>query len=237
LHDQVELTDAAAHYWKAIHLLEEAGEGRELGNFLGNLALLEQELGALGPARRHYEQAISLLNEEQDARLCAIALGNLGTLEAESNDWSAARRCHEQALVLLLPLGDRRSEALCRARLAASHAVLGSCKLADRELALAQRLQPEGDTARFEAVRLQRAFLDLCLAKSAWRENDHTEAKVRLEQARTRCEQVQRSELGGRPLSALSDDIRLTLRVLQPMLQQLREQLERDTPSDGGSSA
>jgi len=95
--------------------------------------VLEQELGALGPARRHYEQAISLLNEVQDARLRAIALGNLGALEAESSNWLAARQCHEQALELLLPLDDRRSEALCRARLAAAHAVLGLCKEADAE--------------------------------------------------------------------------------------------------------
>jgi len=227
LHDQVALTEAAAHYWKAIHLLEEAGEGRELANFLANLALLEQELGALEPARRHYERALSLLTEAQDARVRAIALGNLGTLEAECDDWLLARQRHEQALELLQPLDDRRSEALCRARLAAAHAALDSYKLADSEFGQAQRLQSPTDSLQFETIRLQRAFLDLCLARLALRNDDPAEAQVRLEQAEARCAHVEQPELSGHAQLTHSDDIRLTLRLLKPMLSAFRERLEQ----------
>jgi len=40
---------------------------------------------------------------------------------------------------------------------------------------------------------------------------------------------VEQHEYGGRPLLALSDDIRLTLRLLKPMLNDFREQLEGES--------
>jgi serine/threonine protein kinase/predicted ATPase len=222
LHDEARLTEAAAYYWKAIHLLEEAGETRELANFLSNLAVLEQELGAFDSARRHYDRAIVLLSEAADSRLRAIALGNLGALEAESGNWPAARLCHAQALELLLPLNDGYSEALCRARLGAAWASLGFPRLAETELALALRTLAPRDPARLEAVRLQRAFLDLCLAKTALSEHAPAEAKVRLEQAEARVAALERPAIAGVSLSAQSDDIRMTLRVLKPLLSEFR---------------
>jgi serine/threonine protein kinase/predicted ATPase len=228
-HDQGRLTEAAAHYWKAIQWLEEAGEARELANFLTNLAVLEQELGAWPQARRHYERAIGLLTEVGDARLRAIALGNLGALEAECSDWSAARRCYEHALELLAPVADSHSQALCAARLGAALAMLGLLEEAESQLLVARRLLSAADPLRLEAVRLQRAFLELASAKLALTARDAMEARVRLAQARARCAAAEHEPEAGPSLAARSDDIRMTLRVLKPLLSVFAAELDPAT--------
>jgi len=232
LHDQGKLTEAAAHYWKAIRELEETGETRELGNFLSNLALVEQELGARDNARKHYEHAISLQTELGETRLRAIALGNLGSLEAECGDFASARRCHEQALELLEPLGDSYSEALCRARLGAALSMLGSVGEANEQLARARRLLSDADGARFAAVRLQRAFLDLRLSNDALAAGDLTEATRRLTLAESLREEISNSEVHGQPLPSVSDDVRATLRTLTPLFRALRQRLAASPPPE-----
>jgi tetratricopeptide (TPR) repeat protein len=225
LHDEGKLTEAAAHYWKAIQTLEETGEVRMLANFFGNLAVLEQELGSLGPARRHYEKASALLHEIGDPRLRGIVIGNHGTLEAELGDWQAARRQHERALELLLPLQDPHSLALCRARLGAALSTLGLTEEAEEQLSLAQDVSSESDWVGHEAVRLQRAFLELAWARSALVAEDPDEAEQRLAQAVARCEHVRAARAGERSLLALSDDVRAALRALDPLIAALKRDL------------
>jgi predicted ATPase/Tfp pilus assembly protein PilF len=222
LHDSGRLTEAAAYYWRAVHLLEETGELRMRGNFLNNLGVLEQELGAFSRARQHYTEALELLLPAADARLSGIALGNLGALEQECSAWERARRCHEQALELLAPLADAYSEALCLGRLGATLATLGSTTEAESHLSRAQRLVRLAEPSRLEAVRLQRAFLELALARKAFAANDPEAGRTRLAQATERCARVERADGTEPPLATRSDDIRITLRILKPMLQAVR---------------
>ncbi len=225
LHDEGRFPEAAAYYWRAVHLLEETGELRMRGNFLNNLGVLEQEMGEPGRARKHYEQALALLAQAADDRLLAITLGNLGVLEQECSAWQRARRCHEQALELFAPLADTSSEALCLARLGAALATLGDTTRADEHLRRAQLLARSAETSRREAVRLQRAFLELALARESFAARDVDAARARLDQAAERCAHVERSEGDEPGLAARSDDIRITLRILRPML----AELSRDT--------
>jgi predicted ATPase/Tfp pilus assembly protein PilF len=211
LHDAGRLTEAAAYYWRAVRLLEETGEQRMRGNFLNNLGVLEQELGAFKRARRHYREALELLLPAGDDRVSAITLGNLGVLEQECSAWERARRCHERALALFAPLADTYSEALCLARLGATWATLGDVGQAEAHLGRAQRLAVSAEPSRLEAVRLQRAFLELSLARRAFEAGDAEAARARLEQATQRCAQVE-------SLAARSDDIRVTLRILKSLL-------------------
>jgi serine/threonine protein kinase/tetratricopeptide (TPR) repeat protein len=226
LHDSGRFTEAAAYYWRAIRLLEDSGELRMRGNFLNNLGVLEQELGSLGRARQHYEQALRLVGDAGDARLRGITLGNLGVLEQEASDWERARRCHEQALALFEPLDDAHSEALCLSRLGATLAMLGSCAEAEWALNRAHRLLRAGESSRVEAVRLQRAFLDLSLARAALAENQPEEARARLDQANERCLRVEQPFEGEPSLASRSDDIRVTLRILKPMIAALTRAFE-----------
>lgn len=215
LHDAGHLTEAAAHYWRAVRLLEETGELRMRGNFLNNLGVLEQELGAFARARRHYGEALELLLPAGDDRVSAITLGNLGVLEQECSAWPRARRCHERALELFEPLADTSSEALCLARLGATLATLGDVAQAETHLSRAQRMVASAEPSRLEAVRLQRAFLDLSLARRALEGGDAETAQERLEQAAERCALVE-------PLAARSDDIRITLRILRSLRAELK---------------
>jgi predicted ATPase/Tfp pilus assembly protein PilF len=221
LHDSGHLTEAAAYYWRAVGLLEEIGELRMRGNFLNNLGVLEQELRAFSRARKRFEQALTLLVEAADDRLSAITLGNLGVLEQECAAWERARRCHEQALALFAPLADAYSEALCLGRLGATLATLGATAEAETYLNRAQRLVHSAEPSRLEAVRLQRAFLDLALARKAFEESDVETGRARIAQALERCAHVERLTDTEQPLAARSDDIRITLRILKPMLNEL----------------
>jgi predicted ATPase len=218
LHDSGGLTEAAAYYWRAVRLLEDTGELRMRGNFLNNLGVLEQELGAFTRARQHYQQGLGLLVEASDARLCAITLGNLGVLEQECAAWQRARHCHERALALFAPLADPYSEALCLGRLGATLATLGATAQAEDHLNRAQRLVRSAEPSRLEAVRLQRAFLELALAREAFEAGDVEAARARLQQARQRCARVEHGPGAAPSLAARSDDIRITLRILKPML-------------------
>jgi predicted ATPase len=218
LHDSGHLTESAAYYWRAVHLLEETGELRMRGNFLNNLGVLEQELAAFNRARKHYEQALALLGQAADDRLFAITLGNLGVLEQECSAWQRARRCHEQARELFAPLADAYSEALCLARLGAALATLGETVEAEEHLSRAQRLVGSAEPSRLEAVRLQRAFLELALARRAFEAGDAEAGRARLEQVTLRVERAERSDDAEPPLAARSDDIRITLRILKRML-------------------
>ncbi|HET9958128.1 MAG TPA: tetratricopeptide repeat protein, partial [Polyangiaceae bacterium] len=243
LHDLGELAAAAEHYAEAIERLEELGEKRERANFLGNLGILDQELGNIERARRHLNQAIALLTEQGDARLCGIALGNLGSLEAELGDWSAAVSCHERALEMLRPLDDRCSEALCLGRLGAAYATLGRHDLAedyanrafDRlnlgSSASQSDVQGAGtmnsaDLAHGETLHLLGAFLDLEEARSALRQ-EPGEARAHLRRAEARVHRAESMLVGGIPLRTLSDDTRVSLRVLKPLLACLHEELSR----------
>lgn len=139
-------------------------------------------------------------------------------LEQECSAWQRARRCHEQALELFAPLADAYSEALCLARLGATLATLGTTAEAEAYLSRAQRLVGSAEPSRLEAVRLQRAFLELALARKAFDANQLEAGRAKLEQATERCARVERAEGSELPLASRSDDIRITLRILKPLL-------------------
>ena len=52
LHDSGRLTEAAAYYWRAVHLLEETGELRMRGNFL-NISVYWNRTGVLDHRAAH----------------------------------------------------------------------------------------------------------------------------------------------------------------------------------------
>ncbi len=93
-------------YWQGLELAREAGDRRTEAIFLGKLALLEQELDQLDPARTHAREAVEILQGVGDHRLHGAALSIYGAIEAWSDDPDAARRTLEAAKALLGPLGD-----------------------------------------------------------------------------------------------------------------------------------
>jgi predicted ATPase/predicted negative regulator of RcsB-dependent stress response len=225
LHDEEHFTEAAAYYWRAVRHLEACGERRMRGNFLNNLAVLEQELGELIRARKHFDAALRLLAQIGDARLRAITLGNLGVLEALGGDWALARSCHERALRLLEPLDDRNSEALCRARLSATLGLLGDTARSAAELNHALGLARDSDTSLVETIQLHRAFQHLALARLSLDSGDSPTALACLERARLLCDEAGQDNANGPAPAKLSDDVRITLRLLQPLLDRLSARL------------
>ncbi len=217
-HDERDLAAAARFYRQAMASFEASGEARRLANVTGNLAVLEQELGHPTEALDLYERAIFLLEPLRDARMLAITLGNLGVLKLELGDPDRAVELHERSLALLDGSGDARSRALCAGRLSAALSVLGRVPEAEVRLAQAEHAATETDPIVAEAVALTHAFVDLGRAAQAIACDEPDTAAERIAAARRRVERAAGARVGVPALCDRSDDIRSTLRILEPIL-------------------
>ncbi len=225
-HDERDLAAAARFYRQAMASFEASGEVRRLANVMGNLAVLEQELGHRTEALHLYERAILLLEPIRDARVLAITLGNLGVLKLELGEADRAVGLHERSLALLAGSGDARSRALCAGRLAAGLAVLGRVGEAEVRLAHAEHVAMETDAIVAEAVALTHAFVELACAEQAIAADELERAAEKIGAAKRRVERV--VVRGAVPaLCDRSDDIRSTLRILEPILERAEIRLRR----------
>jgi len=182
---------------------------------MGNLALIEQELGDTGAAHELFESARALLEPIRDARSLAVVLGNFGVLELELGEGLRAISLHERALALLAGSEDTRSRTLCLARLAAALAAVGRPAVAEARLAQAERLAQGPSPLLVEIVALARAFIDLASGDGA-----HVDPKSALAAAKRRINRALEARQGDRPLRNQSDDIRAMLRILARLIAQ-----------------
>jgi tetratricopeptide (TPR) repeat protein len=227
-HDEGALADAALSYRKAIVLLEEASEAPWRANFTANLALVEQELGHFGEARRLYERAVSLFDAVRDARLLAIAVGNFGVLELETGAPAAALAAFERSRGLLAGSSDRRSEAICQSRIGAALALLGRPDEAEARLMRAERLAGKAsDVTALEAVLLVHGLVAVSRARRALDTGDGESARERIGEAERAIARSLSATHDGRPIRDQSDDIRATLRIIEPALSELRSGSEK----------
>jgi tetratricopeptide (TPR) repeat protein len=224
-HDEGQLTAAARSYESAIALLEQAGEARHRANLISNLAVLEQELGHLEHAAELYTRALALLEPMRDSRLLGIALGNLGVLELERRHPERALELHERSLALLSDTEDRRSLALCLGRLAATLALVGRLGDAEAKLMRAGRLARGDDALVEEAVALDHAFVELAAARKALSLGMRGEAQRSLQLAKARIARAVRAPSYGPAVRERSDEIRSSLRILDPWLVELEQVL------------
>ena len=212
-HDLGELDEALAHYRQALALFSAIGEDRLAAITLSNLGVLEQEWGMTGEARQHFERAIDLAARVADTRFEGITRGNLASLLIELGSRAEARTLLSAALELARAAGDRRTEALCLARLggalAEDDAIAEASAALDDANAIAHRT---GDAVAKTTVHVQRAFLDLALARRARAAGNTEAAEVHVRDARARAAP------GGDGQADLPDDARTALRILAPLL-------------------
>ena len=225
LHDRRRFDDAYASYVEAIALFESLGDQRYLGLALMNLAILDEERGRLDEARRRFERALVCLEAVRDRRLVGIALSNLGTLDLERGDYAAALDSQERARARLADVGDARSEALCLGRLGAALACAGRVEEATMALAKGERIATRRDATARDTVKVQRAFLDVARARVALASGDKHAADALVDSAGVRVREAlspRANATDEAPLADRSDDVRAALRVLLPMIEELR---------------
>jgi tetratricopeptide (TPR) repeat protein len=159
LHDEGKLDAARRNYERSIALAAEVGDARIEGIMATNLGVIDLELGGLERAAERLAGAQRLLEQARDRRLASIAQSNLMTVELERGDLERARVLGEGALVEQLALGDLRSQAFLRARLAVTYSLLGMGARAEleREHALAAA-RSAGDPDLVDLVSLARFF-------------------------------------------------------------------------------
>jgi predicted ATPase/Flp pilus assembly protein TadD len=225
-HDDGNFSEAARSYRQAIALLQETGEVRQRANFIGNLAVLEQELGHATEARALYREAVALLEPLREARVLAITLGNLGVLELELGQFEEGVALFQRSLALLAGSGDLRTQALCHARLGIALARLGRVDEAEARLVRAERLAQSADVLVSEAIALDHAFVDVARAEIAVRGEAWDGAEDHRKSAHRRMDRVMTSEGGSRSLRDQSDDIRSSLRMLEPAVSALDSAME-----------
>ena len=138
-----------------------------------------------------------------DLRFEGIALGNLGVMEHQAGNVVAARELHERALKCLRRVGERHSEALCLARLAACWADRAERERAEANLREAEALARHLPLTR-RVVSLYRCFVDLA-------DGDERAALRRIADAQADHGEQSR-------LAEVSDDARAVLRMLSHRL-------------------
>lgn len=211
-HDALAIDVARSKYREALGLLVDLGDDRLEGSFRFNLAILEQEAGDRLEAAEQYRRALDRLRAAPDQRLEAIALSSQGTLLQEEGDWQGALEAHDRALRMLREAGDVRSEGLALLRLGGALAMLGRVAEGRDSLDEAERLLHSiDDRVSVGVAGASRAFVDLALAQESLRLGDAKKrdqyrkaAEKRLKEART--------------LVALSDDVRVVLRIVESTL-------------------
>ncbi|HEY2515002.1 MAG TPA: protein kinase [Polyangiaceae bacterium] len=214
-HDEQRLDEADALYEESIALLETIGDLRIAAFVRVNSAVLLQEQGKRTEARARYARSVEALTALGDDRFLGITLGNLAMLDFEVGELASARARAEKGRTLLARAGDMRSEALAVGRLSAILAMSGLAREALASSVLAERMSARHDAAVRGTVRLLRAFVDVAKAREARERGDLSTAENALMAARSRVRDATTSSSDQTAVTALSDDARTALRVLE----------------------
>lgn len=186
--------------------------------FLGCLAAVNQETGALNEARMQYERAITALREIGSRRHEGMFLGYLGGLEWEQHRQEQAKRRLNEASEIAREVGDRMHVALFIAMLAAIDASDDRLHETARGFDAAEAVlhefeaRDEGSAEPYRtAIQLHRSHLDLALSRRAELTGPGEEA------ARSRATAQRRINAAQDPdaPTARSDDVRFALRMLR----------------------
>jgi hypothetical protein len=146
-------------------------------------------------------------------RLLGIVLGNFGSLALAEGQHDEALQHFVRAAALLGHSGDRRSEGLSLARLAAGLAVAGHVPEAEQRHAHAERLLRKDPVGR-AVVELVSGFIDSANAERARAQGQGAAARRYLASAAQKCTR-------SATLRERSDDLRLYLALLEPEIARL----------------
>jgi tetratricopeptide (TPR) repeat protein len=215
-HDSRKFDEALGLYEESLSLFDALGDER-LGAWMRvNSAVLLQERGDRGEARARYTRAAEALTKLDDDRLLGFALTNLGMLDIEENELDGALANLEKARGLLARAGDITIEVLTIGRLAAVLAMRGRVREALGAAVLAERMASRYGAVIRGPARVMRAFVDVAQARAARESGNLVAAESALMAARARIREVTTApEGGGLAVSAISDEVRAALRVLQ----------------------
>jgi predicted ATPase len=215
---QQRMDDARDCYERALVLVQQIGDRGLEGSVFGNLGTLFHELGDLEQSRTHVERALVIFRELGVTRLEACALGNLGVIYTEGGRFEEAKGSYRRALELLRIAGDAIMEGAFLAQLGGVLAAMGVLDEAGETLEAAERIyKPFANEALFMSVSVQRGHLELALARKAEGEGDVDSARRYRAAVRERIAHV---ESHATQVSAPTDDVRITLRILRSALEQ-----------------
>ncbi|HEV8635634.1 MAG TPA: BTAD domain-containing putative transcriptional regulator [Chloroflexota bacterium] len=162
---------AAAHYERAVHLLEEIGDLRAAAETRVSLGYTYHEQGSPNLARRTFEEAFARADRAGFARVKAYALENLAVLDREAGAVDRAVDRLNAVLELARKVDDSRLIALALDHLAQCHRIGGGAATAEvlARQALTEAERGYAATAA-EAARatLAAALLDQGLATEAF---------------------------------------------------------------------
>lgn len=204
---------------QALLILQEHGDRFE-GLFLGALAAVSQEAGALNEARMQYEQAIEALRKVGARRHEGMILGYLGGLEWEQGRYDEARRRLEQSIAIAQEVGDRRNAAIFNAVLGGLDATEERLHQAENHFQKAELLLRELDSgAHWTVVELHRGHLDLALNRRASLAGPLEEAAGCGRSIQQRLEAANSPHSRDKAPTQRSDDVRFALRMLRRALE------------------
>lgn len=194
------------------------GDERAEGVARTNLALVHQEAGDLDDADASMRQALALHRKVGNARFEAITLGDLGALSLERTLWLRARSDFEAAVTALQSLGDRRHEALARAGLAFTFALLDDETRCQQEFRRAERCLAKSKDDPFQvALAIYRDGIAQVAAARARFRLPSTYDKKKDEALTERIDAHAQH-----PHAERSDEVRLAHRLVQSMTQACR---------------
>jgi tetratricopeptide (TPR) repeat protein len=215
--------DESRSYLERAQIVLHEQENHYEAVFLGCLAAVNQETGALNEARLQYERAIERLREIGARRHVGMFLGYLGGLEWEQHREEKGRQRLNEALEIAREVGDRVHVALFVAILAAIDAcddrLHDAARGFDTAAAILHELE-EKDLGSGEpyrtAIELHRSHLDVALSRRAELTGPGEEAVRARAAALSRINEAQDPNAP----TARSDDVRFALRMLRRAMEQ-----------------
>jgi len=190
----------------------DVGDVVEAAIIQGNMGRMRHHEGRGKEADEAYTKVLEDLTEAGATRWVGIFRGVMGALEHEQGRMEDAQAAYQASVQVLEACGDRRFAGLVHARLGALHADLGHTHDAERAYAAAQaHLDAVADPLGQAALEVHRGHLDLARARAG-----HAPSR---KQARARFKQATTPSRDGttlvQPPAAISNDVRLALRLLR----------------------
>ncbi len=218
---------AEPYYQEALRILREVGDLRTEALVHGNYGGLKQEQGNPDAAQRHYEEALQKLSEVGDRTFEGPFLGFLGIAAHNRGSLGEAVRHLERSIAVMRETGNLRYEGLMLGYLGAALAASDDPDRAEAVFGQSdERNRVVGDPRHIDCGKLQRGFLELCLARSALSAGNTDGARALIERVERRLKTAKApGEDGGPSAYARSDEVRRIWRMLT-------HDLERSRPRD-----
>ena len=145
---------SVARFAQAIEILQEVGDQRNEGRYLGNLGNVHQALGQHEEALDCYQRSAAMLRASGDRLSEGNAIGNLGTIFKVMGQHELAVEHYRQAIQVHREIGDRRAEGICLSNLGLYFLTRGETERAIQEMEQALTINREVGDIRTEATTL-----------------------------------------------------------------------------------